>query len=99
MYRSALAACIPACQKRETSDHIIDGCESLCHRDLNSGPLEEQSMLLTTEPSRQPTLLILDLPISERFESMLKTLEQYIFNPVILVPFKKRWRHCITVCN
>ena len=54
MYMSALAACIPACQKRETSDHIIDGCESLCHRDLNSGPLEEQSMLLTTEPSLQP---------------------------------------------
>jgi hypothetical protein len=40
-------------QKR-TSDLITDGCEPLCsHWELNSGPLEEQSVLLTTEPSLQ----------------------------------------------
>jgi hypothetical protein len=33
----------------------MDGCESPCGCwDLNSGPWEEQSVLLTAEPSRQP---------------------------------------------
>jgi hypothetical protein len=33
----------------------MDGCEPPCGCwDLNSGPSEEQSALLTTEPSRQP---------------------------------------------
>jgi hypothetical protein len=41
-------------QKR-ASDLIMDGCEPPCGCwDLNSGPLEEQSVLLTTEPSLQP---------------------------------------------
>ncbi|GAB1288406.1 Inositol polyphosphate 5-phosphatase OCRL [Apodemus speciosus] len=40
-------------QKR-ASDLITDGCESPCGCwDLNSGPSEEQSMLLTAEPSHQ----------------------------------------------
>ena len=34
---------------------ITDGCEQPCGCwELNSGPLEEQSVLLTTEPSLQP---------------------------------------------
>jgi hypothetical protein len=34
----------------------MDGCESPCGCwDLNSGPLEEQSVLLTTEPSLHPS--------------------------------------------
>jgi len=34
---------------------ITDGCEPPCGCwELNSGPLEEQSVLLTTEPSLQP---------------------------------------------
>jgi hypothetical protein len=34
---------------------ITDGCEPPCGCwDLNSGPSEEQPMLLTTEPSLQP---------------------------------------------
>jgi hypothetical protein len=42
------------CQKR-TSDLITDICEPPCGCwDLNSGPLEEQSVLLTAEPSLQP---------------------------------------------
>jgi hypothetical protein len=41
-------------QKR-ASDLITDGCEPPCGCwDLNSGPLEEQSVLLTAEPSLQP---------------------------------------------
>jgi len=36
-------------------DPITDGCEPPCGCwELNSGPLEEQSVLLTTEPSLQP---------------------------------------------
>jgi hypothetical protein len=35
-------------------DPITDGCEPPCGCwDLNSGPLEEQSVLLTAEPSLQ----------------------------------------------
>ena len=42
-------------QKR-VSDLITGGCEPPCGCwDLNSGPLEEQSVLLPAEPSRQPT--------------------------------------------
>ena len=34
---------------------ITDGCEPPCGcRELNSGPLEEQAMLLTSEPSLSP---------------------------------------------
>lgn len=48
--------CLQTHQKR-ASDLITDGCESLCGSwDLNSGPLEEQSVLLTTEPFFQPYL-------------------------------------------
>ncbi|CAO2624034.1 hypothetical protein LEMLEM_LOCUS18165, partial [Lemmus lemmus] len=42
-------------QKRAL-DLITDGCELPCgFWELNSGLLEEQAMLLTTEPSLQPT--------------------------------------------
>jgi hypothetical protein len=51
---SALSACTPACQKR-ASDLITDGCEPPCSCwELNSGPLEEQPVLLTVELSLQP---------------------------------------------
>jgi hypothetical protein len=41
-------------QKR-ASDPISDGCESPCSCwELNSRPLQEQSVLLTTEPTLQP---------------------------------------------
>ena len=37
------------------SDPITDGCEPLCGCwELNLGPLEEQSALLTSEPPLQP---------------------------------------------
>ncbi|CAO2580696.1 hypothetical protein LEMLEM_LOCUS1572, partial [Lemmus lemmus] len=48
-----LSVCMPAGQKR-APDLITDGCESPCGCwELNSGPLEEQAMLLTAEPSPQ----------------------------------------------
>ena len=41
--------------QERVSDLIMDGCEPLCGCwDLNSGPSEEQSVLLTTESSLQP---------------------------------------------
>ena len=53
---SALSACTPACQKR-ASDPIIDACEPPCSCwELNSGPLEDPAVLLTTEQSLQPVL-------------------------------------------
>jgi hypothetical protein len=45
--------CLQTHQKR-SSDLITDGCEPPCGCwDLNSGPSEEQSVLLTAEPSLQ----------------------------------------------
>jgi hypothetical protein len=45
--------CLQTHQKR-ASDPITDGCEPPCGCwELNSGPLEEQSVLLTAEPSDQ----------------------------------------------
>ena len=39
---------------------LHDGCESSCGCwELNSGPLEEQSVLLGTEPSLQPAPMFL----------------------------------------
>ena len=47
-------SCLHTHQKR-TSDPITDGCEPPCGCwELNSGPLEEQSVLLTAEPSLLP---------------------------------------------
>jgi hypothetical protein len=41
--------------QESTSDPITDGCEPPCGCwELNSRPLEEQSVLLTSEPSLQP---------------------------------------------
>ena len=46
-----LSVCMPTGQKR-APDPITDGFEQPCGCwKLNSGPLEEQSMLLTSEPS------------------------------------------------
>ena len=45
---------MPARQKRAPG-LITDGCEPpCCWWELNSRPLEEQAMLLNTEPSLQP---------------------------------------------
>ena len=50
---------MPEGQKR-APDLITDGCEPPCGCwELNSGPLEEQAMLLTAEPSLQPIVMLL----------------------------------------
>jgi hypothetical protein len=56
VYRSTLSAC-----QNWASDPITDGCEPPrgCWG-LNSGPLEEQSVLLTAEPSLQPKETLLN---------------------------------------
>ena len=49
-----LSAHMPAGQKK-APDLIIDGCKPPCGCwELYSGPLEEQPVLLTAEPSLQP---------------------------------------------
>lgn len=57
MYVDALSASLSTHKKKE-SDHIADGCEPPhgCW-ELNSGPLKEQRIPLTTEPSLQPQSL------------------------------------------
>ena len=46
----------------DTPDLITDGCELPCGCwELNSGPLEEQSVLSTAEPSLQADLLYFSL--------------------------------------
>jgi hypothetical protein len=52
-------SCLQTHQKG-ASDPITDGCEPPCGCwELNSGPLKEQPVLLTTEPSLQPSRLFL----------------------------------------
>jgi hypothetical protein len=49
-----IRSCLQTHQKR-ASDPITDGCELVCGCwELNSEPLEEQSVFLTAEPSFQP---------------------------------------------
>jgi hypothetical protein len=58
-----LSSCPQILQKR-ASDFVTDGCEPPCGCwDLNSGPSEEQVVLLTTEPSHQPCLFFVFLKI------------------------------------
>jgi hypothetical protein len=59
LYLSTLYCYLQMHQKR-VSDLIMDGCEPPCgFWDLNSGPSEEQSVLLPAEPSHQPCLFYL----------------------------------------
>jgi hypothetical protein len=54
MNMSTLSACTSAGQKK-SSEHITDGCKPPCDCwELNSGPLVEQAVLLSTEPSLPP---------------------------------------------
>ena len=46
--------------QKKAPDLIMDGCEAPCGCwELNSGPLEEQTMFLTSEPSLHPNLELL----------------------------------------
>jgi hypothetical protein len=57
----------------------MDGCEPPCGCwDLNSGPSEEQSVLLTTEPSLQPLylrILKMELGLAITFNSFIEIRE------------------------
>ena len=49
------SVCVYAAGQKRAPDPITDDCEPPCGCwELNSGPLEEQAMLLTSEPSLQP---------------------------------------------
>jgi hypothetical protein len=58
MYTSTLYAIILFRHTRRVLNPIADGREPLCCWVLNSGSLEEQSLLLTAEPSLQPSLFV-----------------------------------------
>jgi hypothetical protein len=78
------------CQKM-ASDPIIDSCEPPCSRwELNSEPLEEQSMLLTTEPSLQPQVF--------KKQSYFRSSEMAPAKDLNLV-FSTYVRHLTTACN
>ena len=54
-------SCLQTLQKR-ASDLIMNGCELPCGCwDLNSGPLEEQSVFFPAKPSHQPVIFNLTL--------------------------------------
>jgi hypothetical protein len=54
-YICSFRLCVCSKECTHESDPITDGCEPPCGCwDLNSGPLEEQSVLLTTAPSHHP---------------------------------------------
>jgi hypothetical protein len=63
-YMLVCCGCLQTHQKK-ASDLITGGCKPPCGCwDLNSGPSEEQLMLLTTEPSLQPQKKFLKAEIS-----------------------------------
>jgi hypothetical protein len=79
-----LCSCLQTHQKR-ASDPITDGCEPPCGCwELNSGPLEEQSMLLPAEPSLQPfkqknlKILLIFCPFWRLFFHIFDTEPQYV---------------------
>ena len=83
-------SCLQTHQKR-ASDPITDGCEPPCGCwELNAGPLEEQSVLLTTEPSLQlPSLRILtDCGI---FSILFIEPEHFTFSPKDSTLWAVRW--------
>jgi hypothetical protein len=63
----------------------MDGCEPPygCW-ELNSGPLEEQSVLLTAEPSLQPSLFVLICCFSPEAVSQLGEKGISLGNPDLL---------------
>ncbi|EGV91681.1 hypothetical protein I79_016791 [Cricetulus griseus] len=72
-----LLSCISAHQKR-APDLITDSCEPPfdCW-ELNSGPLEEQSVLLTSEPSLQPLhVQFLTVPVRLQSKSFGKKMRE-----------------------
>ena len=72
MYVSTLSLSLDT--PKRTLDPITDGCGPPCGcRELNSGPLEEQSVLVTAEPSLQPKNEFLKITLNHK--------EAQAFNP------------------
>ena len=72
---SILPVCTPAGQKR-APDLITYGCEPPCDCwELNSGPLEQQPVLLTSEPSLQSLVW----EVSKTLSGRCQILSQRIF--------------------
>ena len=71
-------------QKR-VSDPITDGCEPPCDCwDLNSESLEDQSVLLSTEPSLQPSPGIFTVPYVYTVWYIMASLIDDCYGPVHL---------------
>jgi hypothetical protein len=82
-------------QKRSL-ELITGGCEPPygCW-DLNSGPLEEQSVLLPAEPSRQPQLLL--IRVFYIYELVFK--KRFFFNDVIgRIGVMPKWIEWLLAC-
>ena len=57
-YYKLVHCCSLQTHQKSVVDIITSGCEPPCGCwDLNSGPSEKQSVLLTAEPSHQPRLI------------------------------------------
>ena len=70
--------CLQTHQKR-ASDPIRDGCEPPCSCwELNSGPLEEQSVLLTAEPLLQTPSMLLLIEILIFFDPFISMLQVWV---------------------
>jgi hypothetical protein len=67
--------------EKSAADPVTDGCEPPCDCwELNSGPLEEQPVLLTNEPSLQPPHLLLSNQRKTPFFFVPSLLLFYFFN-------------------
>jgi len=75
MYIICTQCCCLQTHQKRASNPITDGCEPPCVCwELNSGPLEEQSVLLTAEPSLQPKSYYLNtFIICSRWSHALQT--------------------------
>jgi hypothetical protein len=77
LYMSVHCSCFQTHQKR-ASDPIMNGCELPCGCwDLNSGPSEEQPVLLTTEPSLQPQPQVFILVLYQPSHYLVSTQTDY----------------------
>ena len=78
---------MPACQKK-APDLITDGCEPLCGCwGLNSGPLKEQPVLLTSESSLQS-----QISFYNHFPSSLVIIGEEL--SFIITFTRQPWWHC-----
>ena len=80
-----LSACMPAGQMRAPA-LVANGCESSygCWK-LNSGPLEEQSVLLTAELSLQPPNSSFKYKAKLLFFNIIKIIKHQKMSPLLII--------------